>query len=204
MKVVTYFVRHAQTELNKDADFKGELQVGLNDAGKEQALELAELFKDRKISAAFRSKLKRAQETAAPILAGRNVRATPTSDLNSLDVGDLAGQPKNDKNLDTMNYYQDHTEEKIPGGESIDEFRRRVDPKVLSIIHKGEEAGQPTLAVVHGSIIREISRFINKDEHNGAKVKPGGIVGIFKSPSGYVAKALYRKSNKPDDDRFGS
>lgn len=204
MKVVAYFVRHGQTELNKDADFKGELQIGLNDAGKEQAEELAELFKSRKISAAFRSSLKRAQETMQPIISGRGLRVSTTDDLNSLNVGDLSGQPKNDKNLDTMNYYQDHTEEKIPDGESIDEFRRRVDPKVLSIIHRGEEAGQPTLAVVHGSVIREISRFINKDEHNGAKVKPGGIVGIFKSPSGYVAKALYRKSDKPDDDRFGS
>ncbi len=204
MRVVCYFIRHGQTEMNKDADFKGELQIGLNDAGKEQAEELAELFKDKKLSAAFRSTLKRAQETMQPILAGRGLRASATTDLNSLDVGDLAGQPKSDANLEKMSYYQDHTEEKLPGGESIDEFRRRVDPKILSIIHMGEEKGVPVLAVVHGSVIREISRFINKDEHNAAKVKPGGIIGIFKSPSGYTAKPMYRKSDKPDDDRFGS
>jgi len=204
MKVVAYFVRHGQTDLNAASDFKGELQIGLNDEGKKQAEKLAELFKGKKLSAAFRSGLKRAQETAQPILSGRNMRPSTTNDLDSLDVGQFTGQPKNDKNMDEMSYYQSHTEEKIPGGESIDEFRRRVDPKVLSIIHKGESAGAPSIAIVHGSVIREISRFINKDEHNGAKIKPGGIVGIFKSPSGYTAKALYRKSNKPDDDRFGS
>lgn len=204
MKVVAYFVRHGQTELNKNADFKGDLQVGLNDEGKKQAEKLAELFKNRNISEIHHSDLKRAQETAAPILSGRDIKSVPSDSLEALNVGDLAGQPKNDENLDKMDYYQTHTEEKLPGGESIDEFRRRVDPKVLAIIHKGEEIGKPTLAVVHGSIIREISRFVNRDEHNGAKVKPGGIVGIFKSPSGYTAKPLYRKSDKPDDDRFGS
>ena len=203
MRLVAYFVRHGQTELNKNQDFKGELQIGLNDEGKKQAEKLAELFKDRKISDIYQSGLKRAKETAVPILTGRNIRPHTTADLDALDVGDLAGQPKDDKALDKVAYYQDHTEEKFPGGESIDEFRRRVDPKLLEIIHKGESSAAPTLAVVHGSIIREISRFINRDEHNGAKVKPGGVVGIFKSPSGYTAKSLYKKSDKPDD-YFGS
>lgn len=204
MRVVAYFVRHGQTELNKNADFKGDLQVGLNDEGKAQAEKLADLFKNRNISEAHSSDLRRAQETIQPILAGRGLKKNNTKALEALNVGELAGLPKNDENLDKMAYYQDHPEEKIPGGESLDEFRRRVDPKILEIIHKGEAANKPTLAVVHGSIIREISRFINHDEHNGAKVKPGGIVGIFKSPNGYTAKALYRKSDKPDDDRFGS
>ena len=204
MKVVAYFVRHGQTELNKDADFKGDLQVGLNDKGKVQADELARLFEGKKLSAVYSSGLRRAEETLRPIIAGRGLRPSVLTDLNSLDVGELAGEPKSDKNLDTVSYYQDHTEEKFPGGESVDEFRRRVDPKILAIIHKGEASGAPALAVVHGSILRELCRFVNKDEHNGSKVKPGGIVGIFKSPSGYVAKALHRKSDKPDDDRFGS
>jgi len=204
MKVVAYFIRHGQTELNKDADFKGELQVGLNDKGKEQAVDLAKMFDGKKISAFYTSALRRAKETLQPIVSGRGLRSFVAEDLDSLNVGDLAGEPKNEKNLNKVSYYQDHTEERFPGGESVDEFRRRVDPKLLSIIHKGEAADAPTLAVVHGSIIREISRFINRDEHNGAKVKPGGVVGIFKSPSGYTAKPLYKKSDKPDDDRFGS
>lgn len=204
MKPVAYFVRHGQTELNKDSDFKGELQIGLNDKGKEQAQELADLFKNRSISEAHSSGLKRAKETAAPILAGRGIRLKTSDALNALDVGDLAGQPKNDKTLDEMSHYQDHTDERIPGGESIDEFRRRLDPKILAIIHRGEETGKPTLAVVHGSVLRELARFINHDEHNQTKVKPGGIVAVFKSSSGYVAKALHKKSDKPDDDRFGS
>lgn len=118
MKVVAYFVRHGQTDLNKDADFKGELQIGLNEEGHKQAEKLAQLFKGKVLGGIHHSTLKRAAETAAPILAGRDIVPDVTDDLNSLDVGDLAGEPKNDKNMDKMNYYQDHTEEVIPGGES--------------------------------------------------------------------------------------
>lgn len=203
MRLVAYFVRHGQAEGNKDNKFKSDGEP-LTAEGNKQAEKLGEMFKGRQLSEVHMSPLPRAKQTAKHIMAGRKMRPRVTSDLKALDVGDFAEMKKNDKTINQMAHYQEHTDEKIPGGESIDEFRRRIHPKVLQIIHKGESSGKPAMGVVHASVIRELSRFLNHNEDNAAKIKPGGIVGVFKSPSGYVAKALYRKSNKPDDDRFGS
>ena len=188
---------------NKKNDFRGDLDVSINAEGQKQAEQLVPFFANRSFSAIYRSSRKRTKQTLEPLLKVKGMKAKVLKDIDSLDTGELAGKPKSKKNLKLLKWYRNHPDEQIPGGEKVQDFRNRVDPKIMSIIHKGESGSKPTAACVHGSIIKEISRLLH-DDMDHARVEPGGVVGIFKSPSGYEAKALYRESKEPEEMYAGS
>lgn len=203
LKPVAYFVRHGSTELNDQGKFRGPLNVSLDDKGRKQAEELANFLKTRKFSAAYHSSKKRTKETLEPILekSQSDVKPKLVRDFDPFNVGELAGKPKNKENLDTIRYYQEHPEEKIPGGERLNDFRKRVDPKIKMALKKGESSKYPTLSVVHSSIVHELSHLLHGD-HNKVKVEPGGVVGVYKDdehPSGYRAIALLKEIKHPED-----
>jgi len=93
MKIVAYFVRHGDTDMNDDNVFRGDLDIGINKDGQEQAKELVPYFKGRKFSAAFNSTRKRTKQTLAPLLSSKGMDSVTSDRLDSLDTGDLAGKP---------------------------------------------------------------------------------------------------------------
>lgn len=213
MKIVAFFVRHGETDLNAKSEgntkskseerFRGDLDVPLNDEGRSQAEELVPYFAAREFSAAFHSGMHRTEQTLEPLMEAKGMKAVRVEGLDSLDTGDFAGQPKTKKNRKKLEYFREHPDERIPGGEKVSEFRDRVDPKLMTAIRIGEEAGKPSISCVHGSVMRELSRLLH-DDYNKVKVEPGGVVGIFKSPSGYEAKAFLKESETEEDIRAGS
>lgn len=204
MKPIAFFVRHGSTVLNDAGKFRGPLNVDLDEKGEQQAHDLHQFFQHSKFSGAYHSSRKRAKQTLDIILKGKGVKGKQVKNFDSLNVGDFAGQPKNDENMQQMKYYQEHPDEKIPGGERIEDFRKRTDPKIMQAIKRGDSAGKPTISAVHSSTIHEVSHLLHGD-HNKVKVKPGGVVGVFKTPSGqYEAKALYRESGPKEDTNLGS
>jgi alpha-ribazole phosphatase len=203
LKAVAYFVRHGSTELNDAGKFRGPIDASLDEKGKNQAEELANFFKGRKFSAAYHSSKKRTKQTIDPILEGLKSKVKPkmVKDFDAFNVGELAGKPKDEENLKKIRYYQANPGEKIPGGERLNDFRKRTDPKIMMVIHKGESSKYPALAVVHSSIIHEISQLLHGD-HNKVKVAPGGVVGIYKDDqdlSGYKAIALLNEIKHSED-----
>lgn len=206
MRVVAYFIRHGETDLNKSNEFRGDLDVGLNAEGQKQAEDLVPAFAGRRFSAAFSSSRARTKQTLAPLLASKGMEATTLRDLDSLDTGDFSGLPKNEKNKKEMQWYRDHPDVQIPGGEKVREFRHRVDPAIFRIIKIGEQSDLPVIVGAHGSILKELCRLLHGDMH-AARVEPGGVIGVFKSPYGYVAKALLNGTDKdvpPEDLQPGS
>jgi len=206
MRAVAYFVRHGSTKLNDAGKFRGPLDVDLDENGQKQTKDLADYFKGRSFSAAFHSSKKRAKQTIIPIIkksARPKMKPKMVKDFDALNVGDFAGQPKSPENLEAIKHYQEHMDEKIPGGERIQDFRARTDPKIMMAIRKGDEAGEPTISAVHSSTIHEVSHLLHGD-HNKVKVQPGGVVGVFKTPNGYKAKALFRESKGSEDGHFVS
>jgi broad specificity phosphatase PhoE len=203
MKLVAYFIRHGETDLNKSDEFRGDLDVPLNAEGQKQAEDLVPYFKGRVFSDAFASSRIRTDQTLAPLLKSRNMEATILPGLDSLDTGDFAGLPKNEENKKKLEWYREHPDEQIPGGDKVQDWRNKVDPLLLNIIKKGEEGPAPVVAGTHGSILRELSRLLHND-YNRAKVDPGGVIGVFKSPYGYTLKALLKENDKEEDIKPGS
>lgn len=209
MKIVAFFIRHGDTDFNenngpqKEERFRGDLDIPLNEDGHRQAEELVPYFAAREFSAAFHSGMQRTAQTLDPLMAAKSMEATKVDGLDSLDTGDFSGLPKTKKNKKRLEYFRTHPDERIPGGETVNEFRKRVDPKLMQAIKIGEEAGKPTVVCIHGSVMRELSRLLH-DDYNKVKVEPGGVVGVFKSAQGYEAAALLKESENEEDIRAGS
>ena len=198
---VAYFVRHGETDMNKDNDFRGDLDVPLNEEGEEQAHQLVSYFHNVTPSAVYNSSRSRTAQTINPLAKEKGVKSKTISALDSLDTGDFAGQPKDDKNLEKMQWYREHPDAKIPGGDVVRDWQNRVDDALLKVIKESEKDGHPAIACVHGSVIKELSRFLHGDIQQ-AKVEPGGVVAIYKLPSGgYVAEPILNE-NDTDEDNF--
>jgi broad specificity phosphatase PhoE len=203
-KLVAFFIRHGLTDMNKKDEFRGDEDVSLDDTGKAQAEQLVPYFNAREFSAAYHSGMHRTRETLQPLMDAKGMKPTELMALNSLNTGDFTGQPKTEKNKKKLEWYRENPKVQIPGGESVQAFRDRVDPKIMMIIKKGEEAGKPTIAAIHGSVMREISRLFHKGDYNAVKVEPGGIVGIYATPHGYEAKPLVKENPGDEDIQPGS
>lgn len=98
--MIAYFVRHGETDWNKQKRFQGREDIPLNENGVRQARELGEsYFKDKKILAIFTSPLKRAVMTGEEISkacskSALNPEKIPVIVDNRLierDFGDMSG-----------------------------------------------------------------------------------------------------------------
>jgi len=200
-KLVALFMRHGQTEANKKGEFRGPLNVPLDITGMQQALDarrfLAGYLNGKPLGEAFRSSKDRTAQTA-DIALGPD-KAKVVKNFDPLNVGDFAGQPKNDENMKAIMHYQKNPDQKIPGGERINDFRARTNPEIKMAIQSGEKTGRPSISFVHSSTIHQVSHLLHGD-HNLVKVTPGGIVGVFKRPNGtHYAQALLNESKSQKD-----
>jgi len=210
MKLVAFFIRHGETDLNNPPDgseekFRGDADVPLNMEGQKQAQDIPIYLKGYRLSAIYHSGKHRTTQTAQPLAEAKGIQSVSLKNLDSLDTGEFTGLPKNEENREKLAYYRDHPEEKIPGGESVQDFRDRVDPIIANSVKIGEEAGAPVAVVVHGSVMREVSRLFD-ESYDSLKVDPGGIVGVMKEKSGeYAAMPLVKMSESEEDmDNAGS
>ncbi len=204
MKIVAFFIRHGETDLNKSDSFRGDIDVSLNEEGQSQAEEIPNYLAAYKLSALYHSGMQRTAQTLAPLEKQKSMKSSKLENLDSLDTGDFSGLPKSEENRKKLEHYRENPKETIPGGESVQNFRDRTDPAIFNVIKVGEESGVPSAACVHGSVIREISRLFD-ESYDSLKVEPGGIIGIFKTEDGYEAQPLVKESeNEEDMDLPGS
>lgn len=195
--VVLWAVRHGTTELNADNCFRGKANPSLDEKGRKDAEVARDFLKDKFIGDVYSSPKLRTTQTAETI----GLPYTTVDDLMALNVGDFSGKPKNKENTDAINYYIDHPDEKIPGGESLNQFRSRVRPLFNEAIQRFEQTGFPCLFIVHSSIIHELGQVFN-DDHHSSRVKPGGIASLVWDESGLHAEPTFKplkiSKNKAD------
>ena len=201
MKLVAFFIRHGETDLNNPPNgetekFRGDLDVPLNEDGEAQAAEIPDYLRGYKLSALFHSGMHRTAQTVEPLAEAKGMQSKGLENMNSLDTGDFSGLPKTEENKKKLQWYRENPKEVIPGGESVEHFRNRVDPVIMNVIKIGEQSGSPAAACVHGSVMREISRLFS-ESYDSLKVEPGGIVGIFRDTQGeYFAEPLVKEADE--------
>jgi broad specificity phosphatase PhoE len=201
-KLVGYIVRHGTTASNEAGLFRGQINVPLDEKGLGDAQQLSKYFADKQLGDAVTSDLDRAVHTSEAILDPKGQVAHQTEDLRAWSLGYLGGQVKADHKME-VGYYQDNPDEVPPRGESLNQFRKRVQPRLKESILKGMQNGVPSLMVAHSSIIHEASHLLHGD-HNYAKVEPGGVVGIYHGSKGFHLKELVKKAKKGQSDQYGT
>ncbi len=131
-------VRHGQTELNRANCFRGRIDVPLNEAGLRQARQTGLAVRERHdVAAVYSSPLRRAMQTAEAIGEAAGVAARAHPGLLDFSYGEWEGRHFEEVQRAYPDQYQLYLvaphRARIPGGESLRTFRRRVAAAAESI-----------------------------------------------------------------------
>lgn len=120
-----FFVRHGETVMNKENLLRGHDNPSLDRNGIEEAKKSAQTLSAYPLYHIYASDLQRTRQTAHIIGVKTNTAVTHVGALRPWDYGKLTGKPVNAETLATLQHYQDHPDEKVPGGESYNSFLKR-------------------------------------------------------------------------------
>jgi broad specificity phosphatase PhoE len=145
-------VRHGETDWNRERRFQGHADTPLNEDGRSQAQELAELLVAKPVTALYTSPLRRASETAEILAATLGVEACALEALREIDVGAWEGLTIDEV---TERYPERADEDWRSGwedGETYDELERRVVPALVELGSRHD--GGNVVGVTHAGPIR--------------------------------------------------
>jgi broad specificity phosphatase PhoE len=123
---VIVFVRHGQTEVNREGRFQGRLDPPLTDLGAEQARLVARGLADCGAELVLTSPLQRASDTARAIAEAVGVTVEVDERLVEIDYGDWDGQPLGSVSRAQWARWRDDADFTPPGGESLVAVGERV------------------------------------------------------------------------------
>jgi probable phosphoglycerate mutase len=140
------FIRHGQTNWNRDDRLQGSSDIPLNDVGREQAHQAAELLRDEGWEAIVSSPLSRARETAEIIALELGIELGPSyAAFVERDYGVNEGGSSSE----IVSKYPDRN---YPGAESLASVVTRGKAGLALV--SAEFADRATIIVCHGTIIR--------------------------------------------------
>lgn len=141
-----YIVRHGQTDYNVEKRITGQLDIPLNEKGRDDALKLKEKLKDISFDYVFASPLKRTVETAK--IATNNQDIILDRRIIERYNGSLEGMVKDEIEKDFD--FNDINSKKY-GIESVRELKARVYDFLDEIIKKYPKKN--ILIVTHGGVL---------------------------------------------------
>ncbi len=137
-----YFVRHGETDWNRRGLMQGQVDVPLNDAGRRQAENAANLLADVPLATICSSPLQRALETARIINGTRRCPVRVIDGLQECGFGPFEGRPKSAWYRDWLAGAQ------FDGVEPLDRFIERA----RGAIDLALSYAAPVLIVAHGGV----------------------------------------------------
>jgi len=149
------FIRHGETDWNRQQRFQGQIDVPLNATGEAQARRLADRLADEAADVLVCSDLLRTRQTAAPLAAAwgldplhePGVREQSFGVLEGLDVPTIKSRHP-DLWADWLVHRADYA---LPGGESIRQFSARVLQAVQAMAQRHAE--RRVAVVTHGGVL---------------------------------------------------
>lgn len=148
MTTLLYLVRHGETDWNAQRRIQGSTDIPLNDTGRRQAADAAELLARRRFDAVVASPLSRAAETGA-IIADRLGLAAPSTypGLAERSYGEAEGLTDTEV---TARYPHDD----IPGRESRSALLARITETLGEVAVRFD--GGVVVVATHGAVIRSV------------------------------------------------
>ena len=149
------FIRHGETDWNRQQRFQGQIDVPLNAAGHAQAARLARRLGPHPADVLLSSDLLRARETAAPLARAWGQTAATVPGLREQSFGiweglDVATIKSRHGKL-WQDWIEHHGDFALPQGESLNQFHSRVMGAVREIA--GTHAGRSVTVVTHGGVL---------------------------------------------------
>ena len=157
-----FFVRHGESEGNRDGVIQGRTPSRLTATGRDQARRAGAWFKGKQIQAVLTSPLGRSAETAALISQeGALPAPEPVEDLMEIDVGlftGMRGAEARERYPAEWKAFQHGSWEAVPGAERIDSLLARAG-RVWDLLSTRALAGTTRiLCVTHSGFLQWIIR----------------------------------------------
>lgn len=165
--MIIYFIRHGETDWNKQRKLQGRSDIPLNDYGRNLAKITAAALQSVPFDLVYSSPLLRARETADILTLGRNLPVHEDERLVEMCFGEGEGE-----SLAAI-----HAQEAMPlhsfihnpgqyfptdGGESFEELYIRCQSFIEDVILPAEKTHHCMLVSGHGALIRGMIHCINK------------------------------------------
>ncbi len=179
METTVFLIRHGVTAWHAEGRVLGQRDIPLSENGIAQAEEAAAAVRGVKMSEVLSSPLQRAIQTAEIIGQAAGIEVARDPRLIDFQLGKWTGMTYEDvaKNEEYKRFVQQPDAERIPGGESLDDIRRRAVSAVEQAL--ADNATGDALAIVtHAGIIRVlITHYMGSQPANyhRVRVSPGSI-----------------------------
>jgi uncharacterized phosphatase len=162
-----YFVRHGETEWNRERRIQGTTDIPLNDTGRAQARETGRLLAGRDWDLVVSSPLSRAHETAT-IIAAELAMGEPLILAEVAERNYGAAEGLDHDQVDEL-FPGDSS---VPGRESREEVTSRVIPAIVALAE--QHPGKSIVVVSHGGVIRSVLMSVAPGEHD-VPIRNGSI-----------------------------
>jgi|CXWL01.1.fsa_nt_gi isoleucyl-tRNA synthetase len=149
-----YFVRHGQTDINKDERVQGSLDEPLNDHGRDQLLALKKTTDHLPIDIVVTSDFIRARQSADILNADLGLEVEVYQDLREQSFGDYEGKRIDELKTKDSPFYE--MRKNPGGGEKVEDFEHRVLKIVAEL--KQKHVGKNILLVAHGGIFHVLHK----------------------------------------------
>jgi broad specificity phosphatase PhoE len=158
-------VRHGETEWNRQGRFQGQIDVPLNDNGRQQAAQAGEFLKSVQIDSAISSSMSRPKETAEIILKHHpDVQLTTRDDLREISHGLWEGKLEAEIEQGypgLLHQWQLHPETvQMPEGENLQQVWDRAIAGWNAIVESYSGQNCTVMVVAHDAINKAILCYI--------------------------------------------
>lgn len=183
-----YFIRHGETDWNRDGRFQGQRDIPLNETGRAQATangeSLARLIGDPAAYRFVASPLIRTRQTMELVRTALGLPAEgyeTDARLKEVSYGDWEGHSYDELSVSRPDDVRERDADKwryVPqGGESYSQLSRRFEPFLAEI-----EA--PAVVVTHGGVIRCVRYFLEPVSPEEAVRDPIPQNRVYRSANG--------------------
>ena len=152
-----YLVRHGETAWNKAKIFRGRRDIPLDEQGRLEAACAARALREIPLAAIYSSPLSRARETAETIAATRGLAVSADEAFTDIDFGEWTEYWDTEARRKFADQYRQWKQSphlvKFPGGESLDDVRRRAAPRLMELARQHADA---TIALVSHRVVLKL------------------------------------------------
>ena len=187
-----FLVRHGETNWNKEGRFQGQIDIPLNENGKEQARKTFEYLRNISFNKAFSSSMHRPYETAQIILQNnKDLKIKKIDSLieisHGLWEGKLEAEIREEWPRLLKNWHEKPEEVIMPEGESIKDVSER-SIEAFTKICSTQKDNDLTLLVAHDAVNKTlICNLLGISYSNIWMIKQGNggitVIDLFNDPS---------------------
>ena len=153
-------IRHGQTDWNAHGRIQGHLDIGLNDAGREQARRLGDALLGQEVAAIYSSDLQRARHTAEQVARATGAQVVLDPALRERAFGIFEGHTHTEIEQrwpeDARRWRQRDPAFAAQGGETLVEFHARCVGAAQRLA--GAHRGEVIALVAHGGVMDALYR----------------------------------------------